>query len=364
MKWHHLAATIVIVAGCGSERASLAQDLPPSITRMQRSDLVVAPPAEPAPKVEGFVASKLRALVNGRPILDDELREAAWMMLREAEQFPEPQKSAAQKEVLQRELDKLIDRELLFGEAEDRLGKRPQVWAKLTDFSEKEFERQMRSMQQRANAKSEDELKQMLATQGMSLANLKRGVTRSFIGNEFMRSKIFPLIDAIGHSEIRRYFEEHPGEFQNDDRVKWQTMFIDADAPAVGGRDKAKELAENIADQLRKGGDFAALSDQHNMGESKYRKGDGLGQKRGQISPPDMEPVLFSMQLNEVKIIEMPTGFHILRVVERDFAGPQPFDEKTQGEIKRKLTNMIADREFKRIVKDLRRKAAIQTFFE
>ena len=60
--------------------------------------------------------------------------------------------------------------------------------------------------------------------------------------------------------------------------------------------------------------------------------------------------------------MELPTGFHVLRLVQREFAGLQPFDDKTQSEIRRKLTNLIADREYKRIVKELRRKATIQVF--
>src|SRR5262249_25404253 len=129
-----------------------------------------------------------------------------------------------------------------------------------------------------------------------------------------------------------------------------------------GGRAKAQELARHIAEQARQGADWVQLSNQFNMGDSKDRGGDGLGQKHGEIKPAELETMLFGMQPSQVGLMELPTGFHVLRLVQREFAGLQPFDDKTQSEIRRKLTNLIADREFKRIVKELRRKSTIQVF--
>jgi peptidyl-prolyl cis-trans isomerase SurA len=374
MKWLRLAALALTAAGCGSERSTVdAGQLPaPAVARLQQSDPdpagpslrpVADPPAGsglPKAGPEGFVTSRVRALVNGRPILDDELREASWAQLRYASQMPEPQRSERMKDILKQELDKLIDREVIIGDAEDRLKSRAQVWAKLTDLAEKEFDKQLKSMQQRANVQNEDEFREVLAGQGMSMPGLKRQIERNFIASEYMRSRIFPIIERIGHNEILAYYQQHPGEFQIEDRVKWQDIFIDADSPQFTGRAQAQQFAEQIADDVRHGGDFVKLSAQYNMGDSKDRNGDGLGQKQGEIKPFEMESMLFAMKDGEVEVAELPTGFHVVRLVQREHAGQQPLDEKTQAEIHRKLQNLVADREYKRIVKELRRKATIQ----
>jgi hypothetical protein len=352
----------MLLAGCTSERGALSAGSMPT-ARMQKADLDSAV-AEPPPKVEGHVASRVRATVNGRPILDDELREACWLPLREIANLPQPQLGLRQKEILQQKLNELIDREVLYGEAEDRLLKREQVWKKLMEFGDKEFDKTIRSMQHRSGAKNEDELREVLAAQGMTMFNLKRQIVRGFVANEFARSRIFPRIDQLGHNELRRYYDEHPGEFQNEDRVKWEDIFIDADSPAFKGRSEARQLAEQVAEQARLGASMAVLSEQYNMGESKYRKAEGMGGKRGEIKPIEVEPYLFQMQEGQVMIVELPTGYHIIRLAQRDFAGPQPFDERTQNEIRKKLTSIIADREYKRLIKELRSKATIQVMLD
>ncbi len=42
----------------------------------------------------------------------------------------------------------------------------------------------------------------------------------------------------------------------------------------------------------------------------------------------------------------------MVKVVEREYAGREPFDEKTQAKAKDKLRGAIAEREYKRIVDD------------
>jgi hypothetical protein len=50
---------------------------------------------------------------------------------------------------------------------------------------------------------------------------------------------------------------------------------------------------------------------------------------------------------------ETETGFHVLRVAERSYAGVKPYDEKLQAEVKRKLQAQIYEREAKRYVDTL-----------
>ncbi|HEV3204695.1 MAG TPA: hypothetical protein VGY77_09935, partial [Gemmataceae bacterium] len=59
-------------------------------------------------------------------------------------------------------------------------------------------------------------------------------------------------------------------------------------------------------------------------------------------------------------VVEITTGFHIIKLIKRDYAGLVPLDEKTQGEIRKKLQNMVVDRETKRLVVELKRDATIE----
>ena len=65
------------------------------------------------------------------------------------------------------------------------------------------------------------------------------------------------------------------------------------------------------------------------------------------------------MKDGEVAVVELEKGFHVVRVVKRDYEGATPFDEKTQKQIKEKLTSEAAQVEMKRIVNKLKHEAVI-----
>ena len=66
------------------------------------------------------------------------------------------------------------------------------------------------------------------------------------------------------------------------------------------------------------------------------------------------------MKDGEITALELANGFHVIRLVKREYAGTKPFDEKTQAQIRDKLRNEVFAREAKKIVEDLRSRATIE----
>jgi peptidyl-prolyl cis-trans isomerase SurA len=368
MNWHGVTLTTMVLAvvGCGSDRSTLAAGALPALPPTSRSQKP-EPAAEPVPPPvpEGEVAVQIRAVVGGIPILDDELRQATYQQLVGLANLPEPERSTRQRAVVRAELDKLIERELILNDALAKLGKRPQALDKLREAAAKEFDKQLRSMKERARAQglpvdTDEEFAAVLAQQGLTVDSLQRQSERSFMAMEYMRHLIYPSIEKMGHNQIRQYYDEHPGEFQSEDRVKWQDIFIAAakyPTPA-----EARQRAEEIAARARKGEEFLELSKKYDDGDSGlYRAGAGLGERHGEIKPLQVEPILFRMREGEIgPIVELETGCHIIRLVEREYAGLHPLDGAMQQQIKKKLQGIIADREYHRIIDDLKRKATVE----
>jgi hypothetical protein len=313
----------------------------------------------PAPVAsEGEVAARIRASVNGTAILDDELREAVYPQLLALRSLPEPLRSEQQKKILEQELQHLIEREVILQDALARLKDRPQVVEKLKEAAGKDFDKKMQLLRKSSNLKSDEEFKAFLRAQGLTLAGVKRQVERNFMAMEYMRNRVVSAIDRVGHQEITDYYEAHPEEFQIADSVTWQDIFIDASQFRT--RDEARALVENIIAQARNGADFLKLVNQHDKGDSSYRNGEGYGHRRGEIKPPQAETTLFQMHDGDVSLVELTNGFHVIRLVKRQYAGRQPLDAKTQTAIRNKLQNMVWDQEYKRILADLKRKATIE----
>ncbi|MFN4261473.1 MAG: peptidylprolyl isomerase [Gemmataceae bacterium] len=306
---------------------------------------------------DGKVVSRIRAQVAGQAILDEEVWEATYHRIHEFFNLPEPHRSKRRQEVYDEELEKIIDREVILAEAFSQMSKiRPQHIEKLKEAAAREFDRRVKAMKEHLPNKSDEEFKAILSQQGLTVDGIRRQVERSFMQMEYMRSRIYPFIEkGVTHQAIKEYYDQHQDEFRVEDRVIWQDIFIPVQR--YPNRQAARQAAEAIARQARNGADFIALAKEHDPDSFAFRQGEGLGQRRGEIQPPEAEPILFNMREGDVgPLIEMTNGFHIIRVHKRDYAGIQPLDDDAQEMIRAKLQNIIGAREYKRILSELKSK--------
>jgi len=365
-----LAALLLV--GCVAAQSSLgggktASDASPYASsgsaRPQKpeSDPAAAAPASP---LTGEFAVRIRAKVNGEAILDEELRNAVFPELIAIRNKPEPQKSALQQEILNRALEHLIDREVVLNEAFSKLKLTPQgqkVLQNLKKSAGKEFAKIVRNMKKRANCTTDEELKQILLVQGQSLQGIRRQHERTFMVTEYMRYRVISFTDRLGLADVTEYYSQHQNEFQTVDSVQWLDIFVSA--IKHNGIEEARRFAADLVARLRAGDDFAKLADKHDDGDSRFRAGAGLGQHRGEIRPPECEPFLFQLRDGQIgPLVELSTGIHIIKLAKREHAGLMPLDAKLQNFILTKLKNQVAEREWKRILKEMKNRAVIEIY--
>jgi parvulin-like peptidyl-prolyl isomerase len=325
-------------------------------TRSQAPDVVAASSSS------GAIAVRMRATVNGIPIMEDELREALAPYLGELMQVPESQRAAALQKLNERELNRLIERELVLEEAMAKIKglNRPTVMEELKKEAAKDADKRVREVKTALKMQSDDEFKVVLASQGMSVAGLRRQSERSFMMMEYVRNLIYPTVQRISLQQMRDYYNQHPEEFKTEDSVQWQDLFIDASKHAAPAA--ARAHAEHVLARVKAGEDFAKLAQEFDDGDSKLRGGAGLGSKHGEILPAQAEELVWSLKAEESALLDLGFGFHIVRIVKREYTGLRPFDVPCQMEIRKKLQGVIAEREYRKIVDDLKRKATITVF--
>src|SRR5437016_773339 len=133
MQWQRLlrsAAAVVGAAALGCESApSLRAADPPVAARLQKAD-ADGKPVTPAglvtsldPLPGGRVVASVCATVNGVPIFDDEVNEAALGPLSALRPGSEDEYKNEVKKIKAAALEQLIERELLVQEAESKLKK-------------------------------------------------------------------------------------------------------------------------------------------------------------------------------------------------------------------------------------------------
>jgi hypothetical protein len=316
-----------------------------------RSMLDLGPGAPGSPDTRG---ARIRATVNGEAILDEEVFAAAFQSLTLAHNEVE------KAEILNQKLNELIDREVILQDAAAKLSKagNDRLVKQLQQFASRQFDKEWLHKLMRANKYTDvEKFKEFLRANGMPVDMIRRQWERNFMAMEIIRGRIEPQLNKVGHLQIAQYYEKHASDFQVEDSLTWQDIFL----AAGPSRENARQLANVLISRLRAGEDFVGLAKAHDNGDSSLRENaEGIGHKRGEIRPHEVEETLFRMREGELALIEMQTGFRIIKVTKRQHAGRRPFDEKVQKEIKEKLRGEIFQQEMKRIVNDLKRRAIVE----
>jgi parvulin-like peptidyl-prolyl isomerase len=328
----------------------------------------------------GFTGAKKvspdEALKNGTPrvkvvaivgsnnvITDQEVIESVWQQNEELAKLDGHEREAKQKQLYTIALRKTIERELILDEMYTRLKKANKmvVIEELKDIAVQSTDRQIRDMKKKLGLKSDEELNMWLRIQGLTLPVYRRQFERQIMSQQYISSMLKEKGRKVGLAEIRDYYDKHPEEFRSPDRVKWQHVFVSAAKNPQGASDQA----EAIRQQAASGVDLGGLSKQFDDGIAGRQNGFGVGETRGEILPADVESTVWALKPGQLSaVIQTPTGFHIVKVVERDYAGVLPFDAKLQAKIRDKLNDAIYEAESKKMIEDLWRKGSVRVIPE
>jgi parvulin-like peptidyl-prolyl isomerase len=309
------------------------------------------------------------AIVNNNNVITDrEVIESVWQQYEAVSKLEGHEREAKQKELYTKALRRTIDRELILDEMYTKLKKagKGQVIEDIKDVATQLTDKQFRDMKKRIGAKTDDQLADWLRLQGLTLPVLRRQFERQIMAQQYVRSILDQKGRRVGLAEIREYYDKHPDEFKTPDRVKWQHIYIGLGNPPnpAGALARAEALRKRVA----AGEDFAALSVQFDEGFAKLQRGAGTGERRSGseenkedwIQPLDVEPTVWALTPGQVSaVVHTPTGYHLVKVVEREYAGVRPYDPKLQGEIREKLTRLTFDADEAKLIEELWRRNSV-----
>ncbi len=305
---------------------------------------------------------KVIAIVGANNVItDQEVKEAMWQQFQLLEPYEGLERQAKEKELYAQSLRKTIERELILDDMYAKLKKanKMNVIEEIKEFAVQTTDRQLKKFRDRAGAKTDDEFAAMLRAQGLTVLVIRRQIERQLMAEQYVNSMLKEKGRRVGLGEIRDYYDKHPNEFQSPDSVKWQHIFISTNRHA--NPQAAYNHAAQILQLAASGNDFAALAMKYDDGVAKQQKGIGTGEKRGEILPADVEPTVWALKPGQISnVIQTPTGYHIVRIVEREVAGVQPFDTKMQGKIRDKLNDSNYETEYKKLVEQLWRKGVVR----
>ena len=192
-------------------------------------------------------------------------------------------------------------------------------------------------MRKQMNLATMEDLEKAAEAQGASYEDFKENLRNQIITQRVIGQEVGSKL-AMNKEEEQKFYDAHKAELEHPEQVRLSEILI-APKPAVkpaglNGKPDAPTEAENeaalaaakvkaddILEQIHKGGDFADLAKKLSDGPSAKEGGDLSYFKRGTLAK-ELEDKVFALKPGEVTdVIRTKQGYVILKVTEHQMAG-------------------------------------------
>ncbi|HVJ06063.1 MAG TPA: peptidyl-prolyl cis-trans isomerase [Candidatus Saccharimonadales bacterium] len=137
------------------------------------------------------------------------------------------------------------------------------------------------------------------------------------------------------NDDLQSYYRQHAADFRVPESVKVRHILVKLPLPGPDGKvdakrsEAAKVKAQDVLNQLHKGGDFATLAKKYSDDAATAKDGGSVGQLvQGSGSAPEIEKVAFALTKGQTSdLIPTTYGFEIIRVDDKVSAHARSLDE-------------------------------------
>jgi peptidyl-prolyl cis-trans isomerase C len=126
---------------------------------------------------------------------------------------------------------------------------------------------------------------------------------------------------TVTNDEIKEYYQQNLTKFASPPKVKARHILV-----------RNRKEAEQVMEKLRNKGDFAKLAKEYSIDLPMAREGGSMGTIEKGRTLPELEKVLFVLNVGEISdIVETRFGFHILTVDEIITTQYRPLNEVSEA---------------------------------
>jgi len=277
------------------------------------------------PLAADTVVEEIVARINSQIVTRSEFQQSRETVLNELKQKygaqAEQMFAIQEKDVLR----DLIDQSLLVQKGKD-LGINPDT----------EVIKRLDEMRKQMNLATLEDLEKAAEQQGVSYETVKENIRDGLITQKVISQEVGSKIQ-ITQEESQQYYQDHQKELARPEQVRLSEILVSTQSPdaTTSATDPAvlaaaEQKANELREQIRKGGSFEEVAKKYSSGASAEQGGDLGYFERGKLAK-ELEDKTFGMQVNEVsEVIRTKQGFILLKVTEHQQAGVPSFKELEQ----------------------------------
>jgi len=281
-------------------------------------------------------------------------------LIRNADKIPPEQLEEYRKVLTQRTLTSLIERKLVYQDARRRIpGENlPKIEEQVGEiFESSEVKRLIKGYE----VNSRNDLVAILKRYGTSIDHEKRSFIEQQVAQQWLHNQIKPD-EEITREQRLKYYNDNIERYEHPDRVRWEELMVRtrSDEDPASARTRLARMGNRVID----GEPFAEVARTESDGLTAADGGLHDWVTRGSLASATLDEALFSLPPGGLSpIIETERGLHIVRVIEREYAGRTPFVD-VQSEIRDRIKNERFREQTQEYIAKLREQTPIWTIFD
>lgn len=272
-----------------------------------------------------------------RPIYEQYRSEASGEKLMETMQ-----------DIRQKILSQMIEDKLVYQEAV-RQG---------IEIKDDELEKELAEFKQKMEKPGDLDL--MLEKEGMTLKDLKERLRKQAMIRQLQDREIRSKV-VVSPAEVEDFYKANPEKFRTKERAKVQSLTIKKSQAARDKGipdEKARKEIELLEQRAKLNRNFEDLVVRFSEDALAKQEGKGGWIERGSMIE-SVDTILFNTPLGQVTpIVETPIGYHLFRVLEKEPAKEQPFDE-VKNQISGYLFQQKSDARFHEWMEEIKKASYI-----
>lgn len=239
---------------------------------------------------EGAVAS-----VDGQAISRDELNALLERARKsyESQQQDFPKAGTAEYQSLQTQAATFLVQRLQYEAKAEELG---------IEVTEKDVDKRIAEVKKEFFGGNDKEFTEQLAAQGYTVATFRDDIRARLLTDKLYESVTSDV--EVTDAEVKSYYEENKAQFDVPESREVRHILVET-----------KKLANEIYDELKAGGDFAALAKKHSQDSGSKDSGGMLTITRGQTVEP-FDRTAFLLPKDAIsRPVQTEFGFHVIQPV-------------------------------------------------
>jgi len=276
------------------------------------------------------------------------------------EEAEESDLAKAREQLIRKILPNNIEMKLLYVDAKRNLP--PEAIENIKQQLGKRFEEvEVSERLKKLELNSRRELEEQLMKWGTSLEHEKRAFIEKAIAQQWVFEKL-RKDEQITHEELLDYYQAHATKYDHPTRVRWE--HLETTFERHPNKREAWQLIATMGNAVQQGRPFAEVAKERSEGVMASSGGQRDWLTQDSLKSEVLDRSLFSLPVGTMSpILEDETGFHIIRVVEREDAYRTPFEE-IQGEIREELKEEHKQARLKEFIERLREEIPVWTVFD